>query len=260
MKVKINLVYLSFLFLVLLFCTCKKDHSGPPEPKGTTLDRSEYTDNIGGSVSILVYNYNSYGDLVSISSGSGTGLGSDTLIYESAGKLLEYRAGSVWKTTMEYDGNGRIIKKTGILSQNTTPFVTTLYTYDNIGRITADSSIDDTGKVYEYHSFSYDNNGNMISYQISRRFNGDSAYTSDGPVIVTFDHHPNPNAKFGKWVYYGDGDFTYLFKENSLSEKVGQLELKIPPDVIYEYYSNGLLWKTTSERFHSTTKYYYKAP
>ncbi len=73
-----------------------------------------------------------------------------------------------------------------------------------------------------------------------------------------YDHHPNPHAKFGKWIYYADGDFRYLFKENSVSEKAGSYEEKVPPDVVYKYYSDGQLWQASSDMYSNGITYYYK--
>ncbi len=84
------------------------------------------------------------------------------------------------------------------------------------------------------------------------------AVSTDGPVIVMYDHHPNPYAKFGKWIYYANGDFRYLFKENSVSEKAGSYEEKVPPDVVYKYYSDGQLWQSSSDMYGNGITYYYK--
>ena len=97
--------------------------------------------------------------------------------------------------------------------------------YDNRNRVIGDTSYDGSGNIVSYDTFSYDNDDNITSFQELRITTG--GIFTDGPVIVVYDHHPNPHAKFGKLIYYADGDFKYSFKENSISEKAGSYEEKV---------------------------------
>ena len=128
--------------------------------------------------------------------------------------------------------------------------------YDNRNRVIGDTSYDDSGNIVSYNTFSYDNDDNITSFQELRITTG--GIFTDGPVIVMYDHHPNPHAKFGKLIYYADGDFKDSFKENSVSEKAGSYEEKVPPDVAYKYYSDGQLWQESSHMYHRVITYYYK--
>jgi hypothetical protein len=239
---------------ILLIASCKKDASTqqPPVSGGTILDKEAILDSTSGSISTLQYTYNSSGDLFSINSKSPNG--GDTMTYSSPGKLLKYKAGNAWEVMMVYDSNGLI---TSVKSTSTQTNFPRVFTYDNRSRVVADTSFDDTGKVVFYNSFSYDNDDNIISYQEVTVSQTGDLYT-DGPVTVTYDHHRNPHARFGKWIYYADGDFRYLFKENSISEKAGSFEEKTPTDVVYRYYSDGQLWQASSSLYHLTIAYYYK--
>ncbi|MCW3116867.1 MAG: hypothetical protein JWM28_949 [Chitinophagaceae bacterium] len=215
MKLNFKILSSFIAFTILIITSSKKDKPvAPPLSGGTTLDKEVYLDSVSGSVSTLYYRYNSSGDLVSISSGSG-GLGGDSLIYSAPGKLLRYKAGNVWGVTMVYDSLGRISCKIGIAAGQTIPDTISIYAYDEQGRIISDTSYFGTDKVLEYHAYSYDNNDNIVSYQRYNRFASDT-FLAEGIVIATYDHHPNPHLKYGKWIYYADGDYRYLFKENSV--------------------------------------------
>jgi hypothetical protein len=251
-----RLALFTIAFSLSLLNSChKKDVSAIPSAGGTILDREEYFDSTSGSVSTLHYSYNSVGDLVSITSASPNG--GDTCFYNAPGKLSKYKAGNAWEAMMIYDTTGRIVEKKTFSYFPQQGSGRAVFTYDDRERVIADSGYDDSGKLWSYNSFSYDNDDNLISYQRYWLGEDRTVYTG-GLVNVTFDHHPNPHEKFGKWIYYGDGDFKYLFKENSVSEKNGPIEEKNPPDLAYKYYSDGQLWQASSSKYHTTITYYYR--
>src|SRR4030095_13622026 len=245
--------FFSFTALsILLNTSCKKNSvSTPPDSGGSILDKEVWLESTSGGSSTLQYRYNSSGNLITISSGHPNG--GDTLTYTADGKLSRYKAGNAWEVAMVYDSNGLItgVKKTSMQGFGR------VFAYDGKGRVVADSSLDDMGKVVYYYSYAYDNDDNIISYKRTVISQSGGLYFL-GPVTVTYDHHPNPHAKFGNWIYYGVGDFRYLFKENSISEKNGSIEEKNPPDLVYKYYSDGQLWQASSHSNHFFITYYYK--
>ena len=251
---KFSLQLILFLFPILVI-SCKKDPAAtPPSSGGTFLDKEVWFDSTSGSESTLHYSYNSVGDLISITSASPNG--GDTLFYDAPGKLSKYKAGNAWEAVMIYDTTGRIVRKKSLFLSPQPGSAETVFNYDDRGRVIADSSYDDSGNLGAYNIFSYDNNNNLTSYQ--RYWIANGAVYTGGLVSVTYDGHLNPHAKFGKWVYYGDGDFKFLFIENSISERNGSVEEKVPPDLVYKYYSDGQLWQASSVMYNSSITYYYK--
>ena len=255
LKHSTQLALLAIVFALSLNSCRKKDALTIPSAGGTILDREEYFDSTSGSVSTLHYLYNSAGDLISIVAGSPNG--GDTLFYDTPGKLSRYKAGNAWEALMIYDTTGRIVGKRTLFYSPQQSSGQGVFTYDDRGRVIADSGYDDSGKLWSYNSFSYDNDDNLISYQRFWLGEDRTIYTG-GLTTVTYDRHPNPHATFGKWLYYGIGAFQYLFKENSISEKSGSAEQKNPPDLVYTYYSDGQLWQASSAMNHTTITYYYK--
>src|SRR4030095_977176 len=172
--------FIPVIFFLIASCHKESSPSGPPDSNGTTLDKQVYSDSLSTSSSAIQYTYNSSGDLFSIRAGSYPS--GDTLIYSASGKLLKYKVGNFYESTMVYDSTGRIVGKSAIsLSQNNT-FNRTSYAYDNLGRIIADST-KDTSRVIMYHTYSYDTSNNIVKYQQFSWFNN-SYYSTSGEGTV----------------------------------------------------------------------------
>lgn len=242
MRLSISLMYL--LLLTLVF-SCKKE-PGLPDANGEKLSKIMFSGQASGTIQYL---YNSQGKVSQVIHLSGTGdSATQVFTYNASGQMISClqknnAAGDIFRNDFEYDGNGRIVKSTGVAILPSLMMDDALYSYDTNGRLIKDETVNSFGNVSSYRVYEYDANNNVVA-QTQYRRNGTDPFVSDGRITYEYDTKRNPYYQSGLTFFIANGasggDYVYLSKNNPVKTFVNGV-VDTNWHIAYEYYSNDLL-------------------
>jgi RHS repeat-associated protein len=194
------------------------------------------TNSISGGLVTNVFNYDSYGNLLSSLDGRGNGV---TNTYDTNTGLLTSTKDAFSITSFAYDTAGRQVSMTDALGNVTTNV------YDGSGNLTYTAVLQSGDSVLTSTSFQYDANGNQTATLTSNMVAGVltqvgtiNVYDAQNRVIHTIDALGNTNS-----VVYGATG-----RQEAVVDKVGVA-------TTFEYDAQGRLYKTS--RTNSIPEYVY---
>jgi hypothetical protein len=253
---------LLMLILLLLLLSCKKEDNFTGNEHLTKID---LVDSSGQLLSTSEYKYDSAERLVMVPSTGSAGTVLIQIEYEPSGKpksckVSNSRVGDQLKFDFQTDAIGKIVRANGTAFQPNSSIDSHTYTYDGKGRLIIDSFFTQSGALNGYVNFEYDNNDNVIAYQLFNN-QGASLYTQ-GRWTFQYDSKHNPFYQIGQLLYTSLGgsgiNYSWLSKNNPLSASLNNIVITPGGGFRYQYYSNSLP-KTSAVRTSNSLieKYYY---
>ncbi len=237
--------------LLLGLISCAKENIIPSGNE--KLTKIETYNPANQNTSIAEYKYDNKGNLVEIyASGGNASNEKQSLLYDSSGKIISNTltnnvSGNVYKFDFQSDPNGRIIKATGTSFLPNLIIDNHIYTYDTQGRLIIDSVFTQSGSIYSYVNFEYDNNDNIIAYQ--QFVNNGVSIVKVNSMSFQYDTKRSPYFKVGQRLYTSLGgsgvSYFYLSKNNPVSATLNGTIITPGGNFIYQYYSNSLLKTST---------------
>jgi YD repeat-containing protein len=216
-----NLFYYSFsLSLLCAFSACQKE--------ATLGSTNQYlrktTSRDGDSLNHTTYTYDSQNRLVSISRSFNQGQGEQyriNITYDAQGRMVSSNQTGNGIDSFQYDNQNRIVQKLHITPSSTTYPGRSTYSYDTKGRLIADTLHSYwANEIFEYTTYTYDQNDNVIEIQVFR--NNAGVYYVERKVTLQFDTKTNPYYSLGSVLYFTSTDtngIEYLLSKNNSIRK-----------------------------------------